>query len=74
MARRKLAEIWDDNGAYHLRVEVGAFQRQFTGDPRTMEEIASYEVIEVLRKLVALADAQQLEHRVDSDLGRDKSR
>jgi hypothetical protein len=72
MARRKLAEVWDENGDYHLRVEVGAFQRQFTGDPRTAEDIASFEVIEVLRKIVAEADAERLEHRVELD--DDKSR
>lgn len=74
MARRKLAEVWDENGDYHLRVEVGAFQRQFTGDPRTAEDIASFEVIEVLRKIVAEADAATLEYRADTDLDSPKSR
>jgi hypothetical protein len=59
---RKLAELWDIDGDYHLRVEVGAFQRTLgIADPRQAEDAASYEVIEVLRKIVRLADENRIQ-------------
>lgn len=60
--KRKLAEIWElEDGNYYLRVEVGAFQRQFTSDKRKAEDIASYEVIEILRKIVRESDTNKIQ-------------
>jgi len=64
MTPRKLAEIWQVDEGYHLRVEVGAFQRQLTDDPVKAEEFASFEAIEVLRKIVRDHDRNELEYRV----------
>ena len=65
---RKLAEIWEVDDGYHLRVEVGAFQRRFTADAAKAEEFASYEVIEILRKILREHDANALEYRSDDTL------
>jgi len=65
---RKLAEIWAVGKDYQLRVIVGAFQRGFTANPATAEEIASYEVIEILRKILREHDANALEYRSDDTL------
>jgi len=60
--RRKLAELWEIDGDYHIRVEVGAFQRSLGVTSKYQaEEIASYEVIEVLRKIVQESDAGQIQ-------------
>jgi hypothetical protein len=64
--RRKLAEVWETDGDYHLRIEVGAFQRELGAqDPVTAENVATFEVIEVLRKIVAEADADRLELKIE---------
>ena len=68
MKPRKLAELWEVDSGYHIRVVVGAFQRAFTADPSSAEEIAEFEVIEVLRKIVRDADANRLEYRADKQL------
>jgi hypothetical protein len=65
---RKLAELWEVDGGYHLRVVVGAFQPSLTDDPAAAEQYASYEAIEVLRKIVADSDANRVEYRADSEL------
>ena len=65
---RKLAEIWEVDDDYQLRVAVGAFQRGLTANVGTAEEIASFEVIEVLRKIVEESDAQRLQYRADTEL------
>lgn len=66
---RKLAEIWDVDGGYHLRVEVGAFQRQLGAtDRRTAAEVAEYEAIEVLRKMVADYDSGQITYTTEDQL------
>jgi len=67
---RKLAELWEVDGDYHVRVIVGAFQRQALGavDPSQAEEMAQFEMIEVLRKIVADFDADQVEVRSDDRL------
>jgi hypothetical protein len=67
--RRKLAELWEIDGDYHIRIEVGAFQRELGANSRDKaEEIASFEVIEVLRKIVAESDAANI--RIERDLPR----
>ena len=59
--KRKLAELWEIDGDYHIRIEVGAFQRELGADSRDKaEEIASFEVIEVLRKIVGDSDAANI--------------
>ena len=59
--KRKLAELWEIDGDYHIRVEVGAFQRSLGASSKAQaEEIASFEVIEVLRKIVTDSDAGQI--------------
>ena len=68
MTRRKLCEILEVDGDYHLRIEVGAFQRGLGATSRAKaEEIASFEVIEVLRKLVADSDASNIQTIVGDD-------
>lgn len=58
VAPRKLAEIWEIEGGYYLRVDVGAFEHRFTAKPAL--ERATYEVVEVLRKIVADVDANKI--------------
>ncbi len=65
---RKLAEIWEVDEGYHLRVEVGAFQRGLTSDSAKAEEYAAFEVIEVLREILRKHDANVLEYRSDETL------
>jgi hypothetical protein len=65
---RKLAEIWQVGDDYQLRVIVGAFQRQFTGKPDVAEDVASFEAIEVLRKIVADADGGRVRLAADDRL------
>ena len=68
MSIRKLAELWEVDGDYQIRVEVGAFQRALTSDAATAEQLASFEVVEVLRKIVQDADGGLIEHRADTEL------
>jgi len=65
---RKLAEIWAVGNDYQLRVMVGAFQRGLTANPATAEEIATFEIVEVLRKILREHDANALEYRSDDTL------
>jgi len=65
---RKLAEIWAVGKDYQLRVVVGAFQRGLTPDAVTAEQIATYEVMELLRKILREHDANTLELRSDNTL------
>lgn len=59
---RLLAELWENaQGDYHIRVMVGAFQRKLgIHDPAQAEQAATYEAIEVLRKIVAEFDSGEV--------------
>lgn len=65
---RKLAELWDVGGDYQIRVMVGAFQRSLTPDAAQGEDLATYEVIEVLRKIVGDFDAGEAQVASDDRL------
>jgi hypothetical protein len=65
---RKLAELWEVDGDYQIRVMVGAFQRHLTPDPAQGEDLATYEVVEVLRKIVADFDANRVQIASDDRL------
>jgi hypothetical protein len=66
---RKLAELWEVGGDYQIRVIVGAFQRELGAtDPSQAEEMAQFEMIEVLRKIVADFDADEIQVRSDNVL------
>lgn len=68
MKTRKLAEVWEIDNDYQIRVIVGAFQRNFTSDSAKAEDIATYEMIEVLRKIVTDFDANKVQIAHDNRL------
>lgn len=65
---RKLAELWLVGHDYQIRVMVGEFQRHLTADAARGEELATYEVVEVLRKIVNDFDANRVEVASDDRL------
>lgn len=67
-APRKLAELWLVGNDYQIRVMVGEFQRHLTPDPAQGQDLATYEVVEVLRKLVADFDANEVQIATDDRL------
>lgn len=67
-APRKLAELWLVGKDYQIRVMVGAFQRHLTPDPSQAEDLATYEVVEVLRKIVADFDSSEVQIASDDRL------
>ena len=60
-ATRKLAEIWEVNGDYHLRVNVDIPTLRLLGarSPQEADSMARFEVVEVMRHLLALMDDDQ---------------
>ncbi len=59
--KRKLAELWEmESGDYELKVEVGAFQFGFTKNVGEAENFATYEIVEVMRKIVSEADSNKM--------------
>lgn len=65
---RKLAELWEVGGDYQIRIMVGEFQRHLTPDAAEGEDIATYEVVEVLRKIVVDFDADRVQVTSDDRL------
>lgn len=57
MIRRKLAEIWEIDGNYHVEIHVSDYHLELTRGNEAQAEMAStYECIEALRKIVQMSD------------------